>query len=78
VGFWLSVSGYIASMNLNPFATLSGMLSAILLWITIMPYIVHKSKHKISQRVFSFINLISAFILAGFALMMFINLFAKA
>ena len=78
IGFWLSVSGYIASKNLEPLITLVGMLSAILLWITIMPYIVHKSKHRISQRVFSWINRISAFILAGFGIMMFINLLTKS
>lgn len=77
IGFWLSVSGYIISKNLEPLITLAGMLSAILLWITIMPYIVHKSKHRISQRVFSWINRISAFILACFAIMMFINLLTK-
>ena len=78
IGFWLSVSGYIASKNLEPLITLFGMLSAILLWITIIPYIVHKSKHKISQRVFSIINRISAFVLAGFGIMMFINLLTKS
>ena len=78
IGFWLSVSGYIASKNLEPLITLFGMLSAILLWITIMPYIVHKSKHRISQRVFSWINRISAFVLAGFGVMMFINLLTKS
>lgn len=78
IGFWLSVSGYIASKNLEPVITLVGMLSAILLWITIMPYVVHRSKHKISQRVFSWINRISALVLAGFGVMMFINLLTKS
>jgi L-lysine exporter family protein LysE/ArgO len=77
IGFWLSVSGYIVSKNLEPLIVLVGMLSAILLWITIMPYIVHKSKHRISQGVFSWINRISSFILACFAIMMFINLLTK-
>lgn len=74
IGFWLSTSGYIASKNLNPLATLLGMLSAILLWITLMPYFVHKSKHRISHRVSHWINLISAFILFTFGILMFVNL----
>ena len=74
IGFWLSTSGYIASKDLNPFVTLLGMLSAILLWITLMPYFVHKSKHKISHRVSHFINIISAFILFCFGIIMLVNL----
>ncbi|QOY54492.1 LysE family transporter [Candidatus Sulfurimonas marisnigri] len=75
VGFWFSVSGYIAGKELNPFITLFGMLSAILLWITLMPYLVHRSRHKISQRVSHWISLVSSIILFGFGIMMFINLF---
>ena len=74
IGFWLSTSGYIASKDLNPLVTLLGMLSAILLWITLMPYFVHKSKHKISHRVSNIINIISAFILLCFGIIMLINL----
>ena len=75
IGFWLSVSGFVASKELEMFVTLFGMLSAIALWITIMPYLVHKSKHKISSRVSYWINIVSAVILLGFGLAMFFNLF---
>lgn len=74
IGFWLSTSGYIASKDLNPLVTLFGMLSAILLWITLMPYFIYKSKHKISHRVSHFINITSAFILLCFGIIMLLKL----
>lgn len=73
IGFWLSTSGYIASKDLNPLVTLLGMLSAILLWITLMPYFVHKSKHKISHKVSHWINIFSAFILLSFGIIMLVK-----
>lgn len=73
VGFWLSVSGYIATKELYPFVTLFGTLSAILLWVTFMPYFVHKSRHRISQKVSYWISLLSSIILFSFAILMFIN-----
>jgi L-lysine exporter family protein LysE/ArgO len=78
IGFWLSVSGYIASKDLNPFIAILGMLSAILLWITIMPYLVHRSKHKISAKVSHWISIASAVILFGFGFVMLINLFSHS
>jgi len=77
IGFWLSASGFVASKELEMFVTLFGMLSAIVLWITIMPYLVHKSKHRISPRVFYWINTVSALILLGFGLAMFLKLLSK-
>ncbi|WP_241856069.1 LysE family translocator [Sulfurimonas lithotrophica] len=76
IGFWLSASGYVAAKELDTFFTIFGMLGAILLWITVMPYLVHKAKHKISQNVSYWISVISAFLLFGFGIMMFINLLA--
>ena len=73
IGFWLSVSGHAAGKELSIYATLFGMISAILLWITIMPYFVHKSKHKISQRVSYYISLLSSMILFGFGLFMLLS-----
>ncbi len=70
IGFWLSVSGYIAGKELDPYITLFGMLSAILLWITLMPYLVHRSKHRISQSVSHWISITSALILFGFGAVM--------
>jgi len=74
IGFWLSASGYIATKELTPLVTILGMLSAIILWITIMPYLVHRSKHRISSRVSYYISLASAVILFGFGAIMLINL----
>ena len=70
VGFWLSISGYIAGKELNPYITLLGMLSAILLWITLMPYLVHRSKHKISQNISHWISIASAIVLFSFGAIM--------
>ena len=70
IGFWLSVSGYIAGKELDPYITLFGMLSSILLWITLMPYLVHRTKHKISQSVSHWISTASALILFGFGVVM--------
>ncbi len=70
IGFWLSVSGHAASKNVSIYVTLLGMISAILLWITLMPYLVHRSKHKISQRVSFWISVVSSIILLGFGLFM--------
>lgn len=75
VGFWLSVSGYVTSKELNAYIMLLGMLSAILLWITIMPYFVHKSKHKISQKVSHVISILSSMILFTFGIVMIISIF---
>ena len=71
--FWLSVAGYTANKNLDPIVTIFGMLSAIMLWVTIMPYFVHKSKHKISQRVSYFISIVSSLILVGFSISLLLN-----
>jgi L-lysine exporter family protein LysE/ArgO len=78
IGFWLSVSGYIATKDLAPFVTMLGMLSAIVLWITIMPYLVHRSKHRISSEVSHWISIASAVILFGFGAVMLTNLVLSA
>jgi L-lysine exporter family protein LysE/ArgO len=69
--FWFSVAGYAANRDLHAGFTLLGMTSAITLWTTVMPYLVHRSKHKISQRASKYLSLFSAFILFGFALSLF-------
>jgi L-lysine exporter family protein LysE/ArgO len=73
IAFWLSTAGYILHKELDTLFTILGMLSAITLWITLMPYFVYKSKHKISQKISSYINIFSFIILFGFALSLFIN-----
>jgi L-lysine exporter family protein LysE/ArgO len=72
--FWLSVSTYIATRHLHPLATVAGLFSAILLWITLMPLIIHKTKHLFSQRIVALFSVTSAAILAFFALGMLWNI----
>ncbi len=74
VVFWLSVSAYIATKQLDPAATVLGLLSAIVLWITLMPLIIHKTKHLFSQRIATLFSIASSAILAFFALGMLLNL----
>lgn len=65
--FWLSVTSY-ASNTQDISITLLGLISAILLWITIMPYWIYKKRGLISQKGSFFISLISSFILVVFGL----------
>lgn len=74
VAFWLSIASYTTHKNLQPLMTIMGMMSAILLWITLMPYFVHRSKHRISQRMAYFFNLISSILLLGFGLSLLFNI----
>ncbi len=75
VAFWLSIAGYTAHKNLEPVITIVGMLCALFLWITLMPYFVHRSKHKISQKVTYYFNLFSSIVLLGFGLSLLINMY---
>ena len=73
--FWFSVAGYAANRDLNTGLTLFGLISGITLWTTVMPYVVHRSKHKISQRASKYLSVFSALILFGFAVFLFAELF---
>ncbi len=66
VAFWISVSGYSINKSLESSIAFFGLFLAILLWIILMPYMVSRSKHNISNKISYFINLISAFILFCF------------
>jgi len=68
IGFWLSVSTTIASNNLSIKWTVAGIICTIAMWITIMPFIVHKTKHLISKRVSYLFSIISSLIMLFFAL----------
>ena len=74
VAFWLSIAGYTAHRNLEPVVTMIGMLCAIFLWITLMPYFVHSSKHKITQKMAYYFNLFSSMVLLGFGLSLLMNI----
>ena len=73
IAFWLSIAGYTVNQNLNPMFTIVGMFFAILLWIILMPYFVHKSKHKISAKVSYYMSMGSTILFGFFALSLFIN-----
>lgn len=75
VAFWLSIAGYTAHTDLEPIFTVLGMLCAILLWITLMPYAVHRSKHRISQKMAYAFNIFSTLLLLGFGLSLAFKMF---
>lgn len=75
MAFWLSIAAYTANKEMDTVFTVVGMLCAILLWITLMPYAVHLSKHKISQKVSYYLSLFSSILLFSFGLSLFINMF---
>mgnify|MGYP003387161092 CR=1 FL=1 len=70
VFFWLSVTTY-SNINGSLSFTLLGMIFAILLWITIMPYLVYRKRSLISDKFSSIVALISSliFLLFGFSLL---------
>lgn len=72
--FWFSIAGYAANRDFNIGFTIFGMMSSISLWITVMPYLVHKTKHKISQRASKYLSVFSSLILFGFAVSLFVNI----
>ncbi|MDD2399122.1 MAG: LysE family transporter [Sulfurovum sp.] len=73
IAFWLSAAGYVAGKNLDFLVTFLGLFSAIFLWITLMPLIIYKTKHKISHTLSHRIHLVSSLILFGFGAMMLMN-----
>ena len=73
VGFWLSVATYVSTKGLNPMLTIAGVIFAITLWITIMPFFVHKTKHLITSKAFKIVNVISSLILLSFGFSMFLS-----
>ncbi len=75
IGFWISVSAYITTKSLSFGYTLLGLFLAIGLWITVMPFIIHKTKHLFSQTLTKNISVVSAGILLFFAAGMIISTF---
>jgi len=75
IAFWLSISSVITVKHLNPQFTVLGIIGAIVCWITLMPLIVYKTKHLISQKVNFYFSLFSALIMAFFAISMLLDKF---
>lgn len=67
--FWLSVTTYSANTD-SLILTILGLMSAILLWITLMPYLVYRQKHMISDNISSVIAIISSIVLLIFGMSM--------
>ncbi len=72
IGFWVSVTAYVTTNNLSPIYTILGLISAITMWITIMPFFIHKTKRFIKINIFKFFNIISSALLLFFGISMFI------
>lgn len=69
--FWLSVTTYSISTQFLG-VTVLGMITAIMIWITIMPYVIYKKRTLISDELSSVITVISSIIilLFGFSLLL--------
>ncbi len=74
LAFWLSIGSYTTSKELDPMMTLIGMFSAIVLWVTLMPYFVHRSKHRISIRMRYILNVFSSLLLMGFGVSLIVEI----
>lgn len=72
--FWFSIAGYGVNKDLDIWFTLLGMMSSIILWITFLPYLVHRSKHRMSQKVSVYLSIFSSLILLGFALSLLVDI----
>ncbi len=72
IAFWLSVTSLITTSHLNPIVTIAGIITAIVVWITIMPFIVYKNKHLISNRVNYIFSVVSSLIMFFFAIKLLI------
>ncbi len=70
IGFWLSVSATITTKNLNPLFTLCGVVIAIIIWITLMPLFIYKSKHLISKEISKYLSITSSLVMVYFAAML--------
>lgn len=70
--FWISVSTF-SVQSKYPLIVVCGMLFAILVWITVMPYFIHKTKHLISHSLYSKVAVISALIMVFFAVSMVVH-----
>ncbi|MBN2768762.1 MAG: LysE family transporter [Campylobacterales bacterium] len=66
IAFWMSVATFVVAKNEYSFLIIFGMVTAIVLWITIMPYVIYRSKHRFSKSFHSKMSLIAAVILFCF------------
>ncbi len=76
IGFWISVSSFVASSS-NALMSLSGLIISIGLWILGLPLVVSKSKRFISQTTAKIFAYASALLMVVFAFMLIYNTFFK-
>lgn len=74
--FWLSVTTY-STTTQSLGITVFGMVTAIMLWIIIMPYLVYKQRSLISDKLSSIIATISSIIILLFGLSLLFKSFSK-
>ncbi len=72
--FWTSMLAYISQNNLHFGFTVIGLASAIMLWISLMPYFVHKTRSFFNQKISVYINILSSIIIFGFGVSIYIKL----
>lgn len=77
IGFWLSIASFATSKQGDTLSLVSGVVIAILLWITIMPFIVHKNKHRISDDMAKYFSYFAGIVLIFFAFMLLFNTFGE-
>ncbi|MBT0612810.1 LysE family transporter [Campylobacter hyointestinalis] len=76
IGFWISVSSFVASSS-NALMSLSGLIISIGLWILGLPLVVSKSKRFISQTTAKIFAYASALLMVVFAFILIYNTFFK-
>lgn len=72
--FWASMLTFVNQNNLHFGFVVVGLVSAILLWVTIMPFFVYKTKSFFNQKFSFFVNILSALIIFGFGISILIKL----
>ncbi len=76
IGYWLSIASLSATKEMTDIGILmAGTISAILLWITVMPYFVWKNRRFISNKTAKYLSIIAGLILIFFAFVLIYNIF---
>jgi L-lysine exporter family protein LysE/ArgO len=71
IGFWVSVAT-LAQQASEELYFFIGLIVALFSWVILMPLVVFKSKHLVSERVMSVFSTVSALILAYFGVMLLV------
>lgn len=75
--FWLSMATVMTSGQNSFFVTLFGLVISILIWITLFPLVIYKSRNKLSAKFTKALAYISALIMIFFALSLIYEHFIK-